>query len=201
MIEARVLVTVSRSPGMLDGMLPGLQSRLQAGLVVPVVLPGPAARAIILRRLAAARGIEASEPLIEFLAEKMSGAAPVLNAALVELQMGGSVSIEAARRWLADRRREDPSLREIALATARHFSLRLGDLRSAARRRTLVVARGVAMYLCRSLTRLSLEQIGGYFGGRDHTTVSHGCRRTEDLLQTEPAIREAVVQLQSRLRK
>jgi chromosomal replication initiator protein len=199
--EARVLVTASRSPGMLDDMLPGLQSRLQAGLVVPVVLPGPAARAILLRRFAGARGIELSESLIEFFAENMSGAAPALDAALVELQMGGTVNIEAARRWLADRRRQDPSLREITLATAQHFSLRLGDLRSAARRRTLVIARGVAMYLCRRLTRLSLEQIGGYFGGRDHTTVSHGCRRTEDLLQAEPAIREAVVQLQIRLRK
>ena len=199
--EARVLVTASRSPGMLDDMLPGLQSRLQAGLAVPVALPGPTARAILLRRLARARGIELSEPLTEFLAENISGAVPALDAALIELQMGGSVNIEAARRWLADRHREDPSLREIALATARYFSLRLGDLRSAARRRTLVIARGVAMYLCRSLTRLSLEQIGGYFGGRDHTTVSHGCRRTEDLLKTEPAIREAVVQLQSRLRR
>lgn len=199
--EARVLVTASRSPGMLGDVLPGLQSRLQAGLVIPVVLPGPAARAIIFRRLAAARGIDLSEPLIEFLAERMSGAVPAMDAALVELQMGGSVSIDAARRWLADRRRQDPTLHEIALATARYFSLRLGDLKSASRLRMLVIARGVAMYLCRSLTRQSLEQIGGYFGGRDHTTVSHGCRRTEDLLQTEPAIREAVVQLQSRLRK
>ena len=199
--QARVLVTASRSPGMFDDLLPGLQSRLQAGLAVPVVLPGPATRAIMLRRLAGARGMELSEPLIDFLAENISGAVPALDAALIELQIGGSLSIEAARRWLADRRREDPTLREIALATARHFSLRLGDLRSAARQRNLVVARGVAMYLCRSLTHQSLEQIGGYFGGRDHTTVSHGCRRTEDLLQTEPAIGEAVVLLQSRLRK
>ncbi len=199
--EAYALVTASRSPGMLDDLLPGLQSRLQAGLAVPVVLPGPAARAILLRRFAGARGIELSEALIEFLAENLSGSAAALDAALVELQMGGSVNIEAAQRWLADHRRQDPSLREITLATAQHFSLRVGDLRSAARRRTLVVARGVAMYLCRSLTRLSLEQIGGYFGGRDHTTVSHGCHRTEELLQTEPVIREAVVQLQSRLRK
>jgi chromosomal replication initiator protein len=199
--KTRVLVTASRSPGMLDDLLPGLQSRLQAGLAVPVALPGPEARGVILRRLALARGIELSEPLLGFLVENISGAVPALDAALVALQTGGSVDIEAARRWLADRRRQDPSLREIALATARHFSLRLGDLRSAARRRTLVIARGVAMYLCRSLTSLSLEQIGGYFGGRDHTTVSHGCRRTECLLETEPAIREAVVQLQSRLRK
>ena len=182
-------------------MLPGLQSRLQAGLAIPVVPPGPAARAIILRRLAGSQGIELSEPLVEFLAEQISGTVPVLAAALVELRMGGSLSIEAARRWLADRRCQDPSLQEIARATAQHFSVRLADLRSTARRRVLVIARGVAMYLCRSLTRLSLEQIGSYFGGRDHTTVSHGCRRIEDLLHVEPAICEAVVQLQGKLRK
>ena len=125
---ACVLVTASRSPGLLDDMLPGLQSRLQAGLAVPVVLPGPAARAILFRRLAAARGIKLSESVIEFLAEKFSGAVPALDAALIELQMDGSVNMEAARRLLATRCRKDPSLNEIALATARHFSLRSARL-------------------------------------------------------------------------
>jgi chromosomal replication initiator protein len=186
--KARVLVTVSRSPAALDDMLPALQSRLQAGLAIPVAMPGPAARAMVLRRLAQSREMELPEPLVEFLVDNVSGTVAALDATLIGLQMGGKVDVEAARRWLADHRGREPSLREIALATARHFSLRLGDLRSAARRRTLVIARGVAMYLCRSLTHQSLDQIGAYFGGRDHTTVSHAAEMSWPTGRTCPLV-------------
>ena len=52
------------------------------------------------------------------------------------------------------------------------------------------------MYLARYLTGKSLKQIGGYFGGRDHSTVMHGCRKAESLLKTDPAIRQTIRQLQ-----
>jgi chromosomal replication initiator protein len=81
------------------------------------------------------------------------------------------------------------------LLTAKHFSLKLSELRSASRRRTITMPRSVAMYLSRKLTASSLDQIGKYFGGRDHTTVSYGCRQTEGRLRTEPAVRQAVQQL------
>ena len=59
----------------------------------------------------------------------------------------------------------------------------------------MVTARDVAIYLCRQLTRESLSRIGEYFGGRDHTTVLHACRKTEELLQADPAIRQAIDRL------
>jgi chromosomal replication initiator protein len=102
---------------------------------------------------------------------------------------------------MRNRKQRRPSLHEIALATARHFSLRLSDLRSPARRRALVTARGVAIYLARHRTDESLLEIGRYFAGRDHTTVIHGCRKTEELLESDPAIREAIDQLQKELWK
>jgi chromosomal replication initiator protein len=74
------------------------------------------------------------------------------------------------------------------------------DLRSPSRRRVVVRARGVAMYLARELTGGSLNEIGVFFGGRDHTTVMHGCRRTEQLLETEPAIRQAVELVRQRVK-
>jgi chromosomal replication initiator protein len=60
----------------------------------------------------------------------------------------------------------------------------------------VVAARSVAMYLARKLTDHSLEQIGRAFGGRDHTTVLHGCRKIEKQLETDPAVRQTVRQLQ-----
>jgi chromosomal replication initiator protein len=69
------------------------------------------------------------------------------------------------------------------------------------RRRALVVARGVAVYLARQLTDENLQQIGGYFGGRDHSTVMHSCRKTEELIGSDPAVREAVDRLTKTLWK
>jgi chromosomal replication initiator protein len=127
--------------------------------------------------------------------------------ALLQLEVssrveGAAIDLARIRCYVSQRSggRVPPSLREIAAVTARHFSLKVADLRSPCHRRAVVTARGVAMYLARTLTRQSLKQIGRYFGGRDHTTVSYGCSSTEKLLETEPAIREAVEQLQQRLR-
>ena len=69
------------------------------------------------------------------------------------------------------------------------------ELKSSSRRRAVVAARDVAMYLARQMTAKSLKQIGDYFGGRDHTTVLHGCRKTETLIQSDPTARLAVLEL------
>ncbi len=72
-------------------------------------------------------------------------------------------------------------------------------MKSPSRRQAVVAARGVAIYLARLLTQSSLEQIGRYFGGRDHTTVLHGQRRTEKMMKRDPATRHAVSELRKTL--
>jgi len=112
------------------------------------------------------------------------------------------IDLRAARRYLAQRNnKQQPSVHEIAVATAKHFSLRLTDLKSPVRRRVLVTARGVAVYLARHCGGESLQEIGHYFGGRDHTTVMHSCRRTEEMLDSDPAIHEAIERLRKELWK
>ena len=200
-----VVVTASAAPAALPGILPALQSRLMAGLVIPLAPPGVEARLAILEQLAAVRNIPLPEPVARVLAEGLVGTAPELAGLLMQLAMSAKMEtspldVETARRFVAKRNgARQPTLHEIALATARHFSLRLSDLRSPVRRRALVVARGVAIYLARRLTEESLQQIGGYFGGRDHSTVMHSCRKTEELIVGDLAVREAVDQLQKSL--
>jgi len=109
---------------------------------------------------------------------------------------GRSIGLDAVRAYLARRKASQPALREIAAAAARFFSLKLSEVRSPSRRRPVLTARGVAMYLARQWTDNSLDEIGNYFDGRDHTTVMHSCRKVESLLKTDPAIREAVKQLE-----
>ena len=202
-----VVVTTSVPPAALPGILPALRSRLTAGLMIPLSPPGIEARLAILEQLAALRDIPLPEPVARVLAEGLVATVPELAGSLFQLAMPAEFQkhpfdVEAARRYVAKRNgKRQPTLHEIALATARHFSLRLADLRSPVRRRALVVARGVAVYLARQLTEQSLEQIGGYFGGRDHSTVMHSCRKTEELIGCDRTVQEAVERLKNTLWK
>jgi chromosomal replication initiator protein len=180
-----------------------LRSRLTAGLTVPLAPPQYATRTKVLRELAELRGIPLSEAVVDILAQNMRATVPELFGALVQLEMaaqaeGSPIGAPLARQYV--KARQEAHLREIARLTARHFSLNLRDLKSTSRRQAVVRARGIAMYLARLLTQHSLAEIGRYFGGRDHTTVLYGCRKTEELLLREPAIHAAVVRLQQQFR-
>jgi chromosomal replication initiator protein len=117
-------------------------------------------------------------------------------------KLRGMLDADCARRYVAQRNRgRYPTLHEIALATAKHFSLRLADLRSPVRRRALVTARGVAVYLARHHAGATLDDIGRYFGSRHHTTIIHSCQKTEELLKSDLTIRDAVEHLRQMLWK
>lgn len=202
-----VVVTASTSPIELTGIMPSLKSRLSGGLCVPVSAPGPETRLAILRQIAELRGADLPEPVARALAEGISGTAPELAGALMELTAatlasGGQLDLSIVRDYL-DRRSHDkqPKLHEIALATARHFRVKLSEMRGPSRLRSLVVARGVAMYLARHWGKKCYDEIGRYFGGRDHTTVLHGCRKTEESIDTDSSIRQALDRLQTTLWK
>jgi chromosomal replication initiator protein len=197
-----VVVTAMVAPGALSGIAPTLQSRLLGGLTVPLWPPGPEARLLVLQNLAAGQQVHLPRSVAQLLADGLSLTVPELRGALLQLDMqaraqGHAIDLETAHRFLAGRAaRRLPPLKDIAAATARYFSLKLSDLRGPSRRRALVTARGAAMYLARSLTQHSLNQIGEYFGGRDHTTVMHGCHKTASLVKIDPAIRRAIEELQ-----
>jgi chromosomal replication initiator protein len=202
---ALAVVTSRLWPYELTNFLPELQSRLEAGLCVPLVLPEAEARRQILGNLCDSRQLSLSEHALRQLARSLPLSAPELAGVLVNLQhqartAGRSLDDDLVQTYLAQRSTaRQPPLRTIALHTARHFAIPMTELRSASRRRGVVVARDVAMYLARQLTSQSLKQIGHYFGGRDHTTVLHGCRKTESLMHTDAGIHEAVLGLRQRL--
>jgi len=201
----QVVVTASSAPQEIAGFSPSLQSRLSAGLCLPLALPGVDTRRAILRQWSNLRDVEMADTILDLLAEGLAGTVPELLGAMLQLELpasekGHPINAHQIREFLSQRDSAlRPKLRDIATLTARHFSLRLSDLRGPSRRRPVVAARDVAIHLCRQLTRESLSRIGEYFGGRDHTTVLHACRKTEELLQSDPAIRQAMDQLQRKL--
>ncbi len=196
------VVVTSRVPIALASRIESaLISRLSAGLVVSLAPPAREARLEILRDLAATRDIRLAEPVAQLLASSVTGTVPELGAVLLELQTSGratgkAVDVDMARSYLASRdRRAQPSPGEIIALSARYFSLTQAALRSKTRTQSVVLARGVAMYLLRSLTTESLQQIGRRLGGRDHTTVLHQCRKIERLVESDPEIQRAVDEL------
>jgi chromosomal replication initiator protein len=202
---ALAVITSRLSPQEQTNLLTGLQSRLMAGLCVPLVLPEVHARREILARLCASRQIALGETVLGLLARSLAVSVPELSGVLQNLEhaaraAGKSLDDRLIHAYLSQRgEAHQPPLRLIVTHTARHFALRVTDLRSASRRRGVVVARDIAMYLARQLTSNSLKQIGDYFGGRDHTTVLHGCRKTESLIASDAATRDTVLALRQRL--
>ena len=158
---------------------------------------------MILDQLARTRGLSLPKSAIAALASGPSVPVTALDGALRRWQLAthsGALAGDALERLAREHSSaERLTLAEIARATARYFDLTLADMKSPSRRQAVVAARGVAIYLARLLTSASLEQIGRYFGGRDHTTVLHGQRRTEKLMKRDPATRHAVSELRKNL--
>ena len=202
---ALAVVTSRLSPHELANFLPGLQSRLQAGLCVPLVVPQLEARRKILAALCDKRQLSLGDGSLRLLARSLAMSVPELSGVLANMELaarssGRGLDDNFVQAYIAQHcAARHPPLRTIATHTARHFALRVVELRSSSRRRGVVLARDVAMYLSRQLTGKSLKQIGEYFGGRDHTTVLHGCRKTETLMLSDPATLDAITALRQDL--
>ncbi len=192
----QAIVTVNARPSTL-GLLPQLASRLAAGLVIEVASPGKAARELLAAELAARQGLPVTPALLNRLAAGITGSARDLYAALARLALSQQVEGSRVDREDVDdvvaefAQQREPSLEGIVSAAARHFGLRPAAVRGPSRQRHVALARGVAMYLARELTPLSLERIGEYCGGRDHTTVLHACRKLTARLD-DPQTRAAL---------
>jgi chromosomal replication initiator protein len=180
-----------------------LLARITAGLTLRMALPEIPAREAILRAVAESKLARISDAALGLLAAELTEAPSALIGAVTYLQtVGGGAEIDAsAVQAYLDQRggTQKIGLREIAAATARQFAMPLTLLRGESRRKTVVAARGAAMWLARQLTDASLEQIGAYFGGRDHTTVLHACRRTEELTTHDGETRRAVDEIRATL--
>jgi chromosomal replication initiator protein len=206
----RLLVTARSIPTRLPHLLPGLVSRLSAGLTVALAKPGPAARSAALECISRAMDISVADDALRLLARELDVTMPELAGALHELtaptnspdshEQVTRIDHDRAVAYLAGRpaAREVP-LGDIAARTARHYALAVADLRGPSQRQNIARARAVAMFIARQLTDKSLGAVGKYFGGRDHTTVLHGCRKTEELMMRDAELRQTVHDLRAAL--
>jgi len=200
-----LLVTSRVAPHQISKLSDALLGRLAAGLTLPLAAPGPEARLAILEQYAQAHGIPLARDCARLIAETVDGTGKDVLDVFASLEKDRSLltaelGLETLRRILADgESATELDLRHITAVTAKYFGLKPADMTSPSRRRAVVFARGVAMYLARELTKKSLTQVGEHFGGRDHTTVMHSCRNTEQRLQADPVTKRAVTDLRKTL--
>jgi len=202
------ILTSRRLPSQVTGMRPLLVSRMLPGLTVPVRLPGPETRRFLLTEFARRRKVTLGDAELDLLTAGLEPELPAraLDSAIAHVDLrcrmkGIRPDVHAVRNAIdAIEPTNDLSIDRVAKAIARRFKLRLADLKSSTRRQEVVRARSLAMYLVRSMTQTSYHQIGKYFGGRDHTTVLHACRKTATSMETDDDLRARAEELTEQLK-
>jgi chromosomal replication initiator protein len=184
-----IICTSQVAPSAQIGLEAGLCDRLMGGLLLWINHPGTAARLELLRLAAVERGTKVDDRELRTLAESTSGSASQLLRALRELEVAPLVGGNPASRRVA------LSAKELVAIVARYFGVTQAALRGPARRKSLVFARSVAVYLIRTLTQASYSQIGKELGRRDHSTIMHSMESIQLAIATDPGTKHAVEEL------
>jgi chromosomal replication initiator protein len=208
--QKQVVLTSDKPACEIKNLEPRLVSRFECGLTVELQVPQFETRLAILGRKMDEWRVVLDEEIVRFLAERIRSNVRRLEGALMRVATfsslaGERVGVERVEHLLRDLLREEAT-RQVTIdmiqrAVAEHFDLRLADMTSRRRPSNIAFPRQVAMYLSRQLTKGSLVEIGEAFGGRDHGTVIHACRKVAERMETEGNVRDTVRLLESTLRR
>ncbi len=202
--QQQMVFTASAGPGRLEGFPNRLRNRLGSGLVVGLEPLAAGSRLEILMDRAERRQLVVSRDVLAWLAEHLTGARQLAGALKRLETLARSRPVPLDMATVADHFREEvsltrPTIDRVAHRVGGYFGIEPRQLQSRRRQRQAMLPRQLGMYLARRLTGRSLAEIGTYFGGRDHTTVLHACRRVEQLLAGDAALSGVVRQLHADL--
>ena len=195
---SQIVLTCDRYPKEIEGLEERLESRFVWGMTAPVEPPDLETRVAILLKKAELDQVHLPSESAFFIAERIRSNVRELEGALKRVIAnsnftGEPISIEQVRDSLRDLlaiQDRQIGLDNIKKRVADYYKIRLADLMSKTRTRSIARPRQLAMALAKELTNHSLPEIGSAFGGRDHTTVLHACRKIEELKESYPGIRE-----------
>ena len=201
--KQQIILTCDRYPKEVDKLEPRLKSRLGWGLSVAIEPPDFETRAAILLAKAHEKGVAVDESVAMLLAKRIRSNVRDLEGALNTLAAranfyGKPITADFAEETLRDllaTHAQAITVPNIQKITAEYFNVRLQDLLSKRRVRSLARPRQIAMALSKELTGHSLPEIGEAFGGRDHTTVMHACKTIRKFVETDPRMRQDWEQL------
>ena len=196
--QQQVILTCDRYPKEVSGLEERLKSRFGWGLTVAIEPPELETSVAILMSKAAQENIELPEDVAFFIARRIRSNVRELEGALRRVAAnsrftGQSITLEFARDALRDLLAVQEKLvtvENIQKVVAEYYKIRLADMLSKRRSRSIARPRQIAMSLAKELTSHSLPEIGDLFGGRDHTTVLHACRKIKQLRESENRVGE-----------
>lgn len=197
-LQQQIILTCDRYPKEVPNLEPRLQSRFGWGLTVSIEPPDFETRVAILIQKAQEKGWDLQNDVAQLIASKMRSSVRDLEGALNTLYananfMGCEVNEHFARETLRDLlaiHDRSITLDQIKKTVAEFYNLREADMLSKRRTRSIARPRQLAMALCKELTDNSLPEIGQAFGGRDHTTVLHACRKIDELIRNDSQLGE-----------
>lgn len=194
--QRQIILTCDRYPKEVNGLEERLKSRFGWGLTVAIEPPELETSVAILISKATAEGVELPDEVAFFIAKRIRSNVRELEGALRRVIAnyrftGRPINLDFAKEALRDLLALQDrlvSIENIQKTVADYFKIRVGDLLSKKRSRSIARPRQIAMALAKELTNHSLPEIGDAFGGRDHTTVLHGCRRIESLRESDKRV-------------
>jgi chromosomal replication initiator protein len=205
----QIVLSSDRPPQDIADLEARLVSRFQSGLVVEMNPPSYETRVEIVKQKGRIRGMDIPDDVACFIAAKVSNNIRELEGAVVRVHMlhrtdGKAIGMELAQMAVDPRGRSMGGLKpEITITNiidgvVDYYGVKLTDLQSKRRQKSIAHPRQVCMYLARKHTRYSLEEIGGYFGGRDHTTVMHAVRTIERKRDEDEQLSRVIEALEQR---
>jgi chromosomal replication initiator protein len=201
----QIVLSADKSPSDLEGMEERLKSRLGWGLVTDIQPTTYELRLGILQSRAESSGITFPREVLDFIAQKIKSNVRELEGALNRIiahttLVGKQITLENTIDVLSDILRANNKLitiEDIQKKVSEHFSVKMSEMFSARRSKSVVIPRQVAMYLSKELTNLSYPEIGRNFGGKDHTTIIHASKKIDKLLNENSHISEDIKLLKS----
>jgi chromosomal replication initiator protein len=200
----QIVLSSDAAPNEIPDLEERLSSRFNSGLVARIEKPCFETRVAILKNKAAIRQISLPDDVASYVASKVDSNIRELEGAITSLQglamvHDRPIDLELARQAIGENgtgaRTAHPTIQEIIEAVTGYYDVKLTDLLSKRRHKSIALPRQVCMWLARKNTRYSLEEIGGYFGGRDHTTVMHAIKTIDERCGLDQALAGDVAKL------
>lgn len=203
----QIVVTSDKFPKEIPGLEERLRSRFEWGLIADIQAPDIETKQAILKMKAEQNGIDLPEDVALFLANSVSSNVRELEGYLIRIGAYASltstpINLEMSKDVLKDilvEKNRQINTEQIQKTVAAYFNVKISDLKSAKRHKSLVMARQIAMYLTRQLTSFSYPDIGNQFGGKDHSTIIHAIRKIERLLESDLQLRSTIKNLKNSL--
>jgi chromosomal replication initiator protein len=196
--QQQVVMTCDRYPKEVNGLEERLKSRFGWGLTVAIEPPELETRVAILMSKASQEGVDLPNEVAFFIAKRIRSNIRELEGALRRVIanaqfMGQAITVDFTKNALRDLLALQDKLvtiENIQKTVAEYYKMRVSDLLSKRRSRSITRPRQLSMALAKELTNHSLPEIGDAFGGRDHTTVLHACRKVQELIESDSRISE-----------